>query len=261
MSLSQRDRKLLLAVVPVVLLAAFWFLLLGPMRGDAAAVKAEVSAGQGERDAAVARVATLERARDSYAADYEAVVRLGKAIPTATDMPSLLLQVDDAARGTGIDFRTITPGQRAAADAAAAAPAAPPAEGVDPADTQTSRDAREAAAPAAAAPVLEKVPLELALSGGFFGLADFLHRQKRFVRVEDGKVLVEGRLMTVDAFTLSTAEGSRRLTVGMSATVYLSPRTALPGPGAPGTAAAPAPATSNAPTASAGAPPVAAVTR
>jgi Tfp pilus assembly protein PilO len=259
-SLSARDRKLVLVVAPVALVAAFWFLLLGPMLGTAGAVRDEVDTKQAARDAAVARVAELERARASYAADYETVVRLGKAIPTGTDMPSLLLQVDDAARGTRIDFRTITPGERAAAPADAAAPGAaattPPAssgQGVDPADTQTSRDARATPAPAAGATGLETVPVELALTGGFFDLAAFLHRQKRFVRVAGGQVVVEGRLMTVDSFSLTPVEGSGRLSVDMSATVYLSPRAALPGPGSPGTAATPAPAVGA--SASAGGPP------
>jgi hypothetical protein len=224
-------------------------------------------------------VGELTRAKNGYAADYETVVRLGKAIPPTVDMPSLLLQIDGAARGTRISFTQVTPGERAPAapdGAASAAPGAPPAppppggsggapqSGVTPADAQTSQDARGATGGAPATSTLDAVPLELAFSGDFFAVADFLHRQKRFVRVVGDRVLVRGRLMTVDSFHLAAAaQGSRRLSAEMSATVYLSPRTALPGPGAPASApAASAPAAAAAGSqASNSAPPVAAVAR
>ena len=34
-SLSERDRKLLMIIVPLVVLAAYWFLILGPKRDEA----------------------------------------------------------------------------------------------------------------------------------------------------------------------------------------------------------------------------------
>ena len=55
-----------------------------------------------------------------YAKDYATVVRLGKAIPSTLDMPSLLVQLESAAKGTGIDFDSITVGERTTAAAPAA---------------------------------------------------------------------------------------------------------------------------------------------
>jgi type IV pilus assembly protein PilO len=237
-------------------MAAYWLLLLGPLRAEAGQVEEQVTQQTQARDAAVARVAELERARSTYAADYETVVRLGKAIPTTVDMPSLLVQVEDAARAAGIELTGVTPGERAAAVGES---------GVTAADTQTTRDARAPEAAAAPASGLDTVPLQFTLSGDFFALADFLHRQKRFVRVAGDRVEVSGRLMTVDSFHLAVAEGARELTVDMAATVYLSPKGA-PGAsaGAPAAPAASAPATASPPAddrASAAAPPVAAVAR
>jgi hypothetical protein len=249
LSLSSRDRVLLAVVAPVALLAAYWLLLLGPLRAEAGELEGQVAQQSQARDAALARVAQLERARSTYAADYETVVRLGKAIPTSVDMPSLLLQVEDAARGTGVELSRVTPGERAAAAGAS---------GVATADTQTTRDAR---APArAATPGLDTVPLQLTLSGDFFGLADFLHRQKRFVRVAGERVEVKGRLMTIDSFHFAAADGGRELTAEVSATVYLSPKA-----GSAPRAAAAAPAAAAPPPAGAQAaapsPPVAVMSR
>ena len=84
--------------------------------------------------------------------------------------------------------------------------------------------ARRARARAGGHAGLDTVPLQLTLSGDFFGLADFLHRQKRFVRVAEERVEVKGRLMTIDSFHFAAADGGRELTAEVSATVYLSPK-------------------------------------
>jgi hypothetical protein len=134
-SLSARDRKLLLAIVPIAFVAAFWFLVLAPKREEAKALGTELADAQSQLDSAQASVAQAEQARSTFASDYETVVRLGKAVPAKVDMPSLLVQLDSAARGTGIEFSRVTAGERTAA-AAAAAPAAPPAAGGQPAAGQ-----------------------------------------------------------------------------------------------------------------------------
>ncbi len=272
LSLSPRDRKLLLVLAPIALLAAFWFAVLGPKRAEAARVKEEVASQTAARDAAVARVGQLARAKRDYASDYEILVRLGKAVPSTVDMPSLLLQLDEAARGTGIDFRRITPGPRSAAPPAGAAagqgaatsatpPAGAPAPGAAPTDTRTSRQPG-ATPPATAAPgaaALDTVPLDLELQGRFFDLADFFHRQKRFVALRGGRILVDGRLMSVEGFSLSPQGKGRKLSVEMHATVYLSPKaTPAPAPAARPVGRA-TPAASGAASASAGGPPAATV--
>lgn len=122
MSLTDRDRKLLLLIVPAVILAAYWFLLFSPKRDEAATAGQELAAQELRRDAAQARAASLTSAKTDFAADYAELVRLGKAVPTSIDMPTVLVQLEDAARGTDIKFKRITAQEREAA----AAPATPP---------------------------------------------------------------------------------------------------------------------------------------
>jgi hypothetical protein len=111
-TLSERDRKLLMLIVPLVVLAGYWFLILGPKRDEAA--QASDTLTQQE-----ARLATAKQAADSakgaenaFQSDFTEVVRLGKAIPASVDMPSLLVQLDAAAAGTGIRFTKIATGDR-----------------------------------------------------------------------------------------------------------------------------------------------------
>ena len=123
MSVSDRDKKLLLVIVPIAILGAFWFLLLSPMRDEAAKAEQEAVQQEERRDAAQAQVEQASAAQTDYAADYGEIVRLGKAIPAQVDMPSLLVQLDSAAEGTGIHFTKITTGERTQVIAPEPAPA------------------------------------------------------------------------------------------------------------------------------------------
>ena len=127
MTLTDRDRKILIALVPVVVLVAYWFLLLAPKRNDASAAKDELATQQARVDTARAKVESAEGAKQNFDASYAQVVRLGKAIPSTVDMPSLLVQLDAAAAGTGIRFTKIATGDRVQAPTPAATTPAPPA--------------------------------------------------------------------------------------------------------------------------------------
>ena len=256
MTVSDRDRKLLLIIVPLALLAAYWFLLLAPKRDEATKLESDLAAAELARDDAVARSQSVTGSKTDFAADFAEVLRVGKAIPTGVDMPALLLQLDKAAAGTDIAFKSIKAGQRTAAQPLPPAP--PPAEGSEPADaggeqaasapgqaaeqaaegaeTADARSAESGADPAitapapdgttatgTAAPGLDTVPLDFTFEGDFFELANFFHRLKRFVHVRDDRIVVGGRLMTIDSFTLAMGETFPTLTAQMTATVYLAP--------------------------------------
>ena len=121
MTISDRDRKIILIIIPIVVLIGYWFLILGPKRDDLKTAQDEQAQAEQARDQAVAQAAQLEKARQTFAADYAAVVRLGKAIPSTVDSPSLLVQLDRASKGTHIDFSSVTFGERAQATVPTAA--------------------------------------------------------------------------------------------------------------------------------------------
>ena len=119
MSLSERDRKIAVALVPIIVLVAYWFLLLAPKRQEASTASQDLAKQTERRDAARTQAQASQGAKTDFAADYGEIVRLGKAIPASVDMPSLMVQLDRAAEGTDIRFTRIATGDR---DAAAAAP-------------------------------------------------------------------------------------------------------------------------------------------
>jgi hypothetical protein len=127
-NISDRDRRILLILIPVVIVIAYYFLLLAPKRDDLKTARDEQHSAEAARDQAVAQANQLEHARQTFAADYAAVVRLGKAIPDSVDAPSLLVQLDRASHGTHIDFDKVTFGSRAAATVPAATTTQGPAQ-------------------------------------------------------------------------------------------------------------------------------------
>jgi Tfp pilus assembly protein PilO len=257
-SLSSRDKKLVTLLVPIALIAAYWFLALSPKRDEAAAVQTRLAQAQAEQTDAESQAASLSGAKTGFAADYTTVVRLGKAVPSIVDMPSLIAQLDRAARGTDIDFDKIATGSRQAAPAAAPAPAGTasgaqsgPGKAVQAATNASAKaDAATSAAqgqpttaggttPSAGGttpstggtpagtgmPGLESIPLDFTFKGTYFDLADFLHRMKRFVRVVNEDIVVRGRLITIDSLKWkSVAASFPALTAEVHATVYLAPK-------------------------------------
>jgi Tfp pilus assembly protein PilO len=127
MTLTDRDRKIMIAVVPILVLVAYWFLLLAPKRDEASQAKDDLATQQARVENARAQVQSAEGAKENFDASYAQVVRLGKAIPSTVDMPSLLVQLDAAAAGTGIIFTRIATGDRVQSATPAATTAAPPA--------------------------------------------------------------------------------------------------------------------------------------
>lgn len=112
MTLTDRDRRIVLALVPLLLIAAYWFLVLGPKRTQAADAGKELSKQEQRLQAARDRSARLSAAKTDFSDDYSELVRLGKAVPASLDMPSLMVQLDSAAKGTGIHFTRIATGDR-----------------------------------------------------------------------------------------------------------------------------------------------------
>jgi Tfp pilus assembly protein PilO len=138
MTLTDRDRKILIAIVPVVVLVAYWFLLLAPKREEVSTAKADLATQQQRVETARAAANAAQGAKQDFDASYAQVVRLGKAIPSTVDMPSLLVQLDAAAAGTGIRFTKIATGDRVpGATATPAQTTTPPAAGSESGTTGT----------------------------------------------------------------------------------------------------------------------------
>jgi len=125
MNLTERDRKLITIILPLVVLAGYWFLILGPKRDEASQASDNLAQQEARLATAKQNADSARSAENAFESDFTEVVRLGKAIPSGVDMPSLLVQLESAAEGTGIRFTKIATGERDATATPAAAPATP----------------------------------------------------------------------------------------------------------------------------------------
>jgi hypothetical protein len=187
-----------------------------------------------------------QQARATYSASYATVARLGKAVPTDDDIPSLVYQLDATAEATGVDFRSVKlssdasgsgqPGQTAAQAAAATSDqgsAKPDGEGKDAAATGTTGAPAPATQTATAAlppgavvgPAgLSKMPFSFSFEGDFFKLSRFLTRIERYIKPSREDVDVRGRLLLVDGIALTAAQGGfPTMKASIVASAYLLP--------------------------------------
>lgn len=211
--MNTRDR-LILAIVGVAgVAAAFWFLALAPERERASTLAAQVTQAQVRRDAAMVKAANAEQAKARYAADYATVARLGKALPQKADVPSLVFQLESAARAAKVDFRKVTVESQPAA-----APGA--TDTTDTTDTTSG---------------ISATPFSFAFEGSFYGLQRMLREIGRFSRVKGTKVSVSGRLLTLDQVKLSAGrDGLPSVKADITANAYVAPiPSTLPGQTAP----------------------------
>jgi hypothetical protein len=207
--MTRRDRNVLLVVAAVALIVGFWFVVLAPTRKESSDLDNKIAKQEQRLATAQAKLATAQKAKSGYAADYAAVARLGQAVPADDDVASLVYQVDKAA-GRKINFSSIKlktgGGAAPSGDPAAAGAALPPGAAVGSAGFPT-------------------MPFTFSFAGGFNDVQRLLERFNRLTTVSDDRIDVRGRLLTVDRVTLgAAADGFPALTMEVDATAYLVPK-------------------------------------
>jgi hypothetical protein len=252
---SARDRTLAGVGAVLLLVGAYWFLLLAPKRAEAGKLAQQLAGQQRQLAAATGDLSTALQARRDYARNYRQVGRLGQAVPADDEVQSLVFQLDAAATAAGVSFRGAT--LTANADATPATgitsptPATPASGGASTSTTATpAASATPAPATQAATSTLPPgatvgpagfptMPFTLTFTGSFADMAGFFHRLDDFVRAGGTTVRVDGRLLTVDGVTLATGpQGFPQIKATVAATAYLVP--AEQGATAGATASAPA---------------------
>ena len=211
--MSARDRIVLVVICAVAAVVAPWVLLIQPKRDQASKLESQVNAEQSQLNAARAQLAQGNAARAAFASSYASLVRLGEAVPTDDNTPSLIYQLQGAAKAANVDFQSLTFDAGSAAGASApasttpghSAPTLPPGATIGPAGFPVE-------------------PFTFTFKGNFFHLGNFFGRLQRFVVAGNRRLSVSGRLMTLDAITLGPApSGFPQMTATISATTYLLP--------------------------------------
>jgi len=181
--LSPATTSVIVAVFALLILGAGVFLLVLPERHNAAGLAKEIASTQQQITQARA-LAEQKPAQPIHVAD---LFKLVKAMPDRLDMPGILLQLNQTASDSGIEFDSIMP------------------------------------SPATAGANFQIVPIQLEFSGNFYDLNDFLFRLRNLVTVRGGKLGATGRMFSVQAIDFAEgADGFPNIhaTLHVSAYVY-----------------------------------------
>ncbi|HXB63968.1 MAG TPA: type II secretion system protein GspM [Solirubrobacteraceae bacterium] len=206
--MTTRDRIVLMAIVVLVVLAGGWVLVVSPERKQAGETESSVQSARSQLETAQTQAATARTAQRRYAAAYSSVVSLGKAVPPAQEVPSLIYELQLASDMRGVDFNSITTG------------------GSGGSSSSSSSAAAAAPAPASFTPM----PFTFQFNGSFAGLAHLLGEVQGFARrTPTGGLYVDGRLLTIQGVTITTETGEKAdlglqaLNATITASAYVLP--------------------------------------
>ncbi len=201
--MTRRDRLVIVIVALVAAIAASWLLVVSPKRDQAAKLGTKVASEQQALDTARTQLAQNAAASKQYASNYAALARLGEAVPTSDDIPSLIIQLQDAADGARVDFQSLQNGS--------------PARAARRGRHRRRRRALPRLAPADAT----GEQLSFSFSGSYFQLSNFFNKVQHFVTPEGNGVQVRGRLISLNSVNLTPAAGGfPQITAQITATIY-----------------------------------------
>lgn len=243
--------RLIVSILVVAMMAiGFWVLLLGPKREEASELSAEAGQLQVALSEAQSKAAAAEAARQEFPADYRQLVVLGQAVPAGDETSSLLVELSALAKKAQVKFDSIKL-ERSGASAATPVPTPAPAPAPAPPGAPSGAVSASATVPPteAAASLLPLgasigtaglgvMPYSLTFHGNFFQIADFVKGIDSMVHTGK-KFAVDGRLVTLNGFALTTEPETTALTANFSVTAYVTPPTQGLTAGATSTAPAP----------------------
>jgi hypothetical protein len=211
------NRKAAIAMIvggDLIMLLLGWFLLIGPQRATAAEISRATAATESQiaeasRPVVQPTPAAVQEQPDIRTAD---LYSLAKAMPDDVDTPDLLLELNLLARQSGVTLGSITPGE---------------------------------AAPSGA---YSTVPVQLALTGDFYSLTDYLYRLRTLVGVQGGRLRTAGRLYSIGQLSV-TGGTDKQLQATLAVTAYVWGSGGAASPTSPVTPAAPPADTSSTSTA------------
>jgi hypothetical protein len=213
--MTGRDRIVIVVLAALAVLAAAWLLAVAPEREKASKLGAEVSAAQAQLVSAEGQVTSARTAQAGYATAYASLVKLGKAVPTGQEVPSLIYQLVQASNQKRVEFSSITSGG----------------------STSGSASASASPAGASAGAGFTQMPFTFVFHGSFFDLEHLFHQLTDFATLSgSGSIQVSGRLLTIQSVQLAPGSssgsakggsepkgGSEQLTGTITATAYVLP--------------------------------------
>jgi Tfp pilus assembly protein PilO len=219
---AKKTTNLLVGAMLLVaaLATAFWMLALSPKRDEATKLDAQVTQLEGSLAQHQSEIATAEEARSEFPVDYHRLVVLGKAVPPNDETPSLLVQVNHISKSAGVRFQSL------ALQGELGGEATPPTESSGEPVSATEAAASLTPLGASVGPAgLAVMPYSLNFTGSFFKIADFIKGLDSLVKTTNENVGVNGRLVTINAFSLGPDPEAEfpSLQANFAVTTYLTP--------------------------------------
>jgi Tfp pilus assembly protein PilO len=225
--MKSTNRVIVAMLMVSVLAGAFWLLALSPKRQEAdklgkAATRLNAQLAEDRQ-----QVATALEAKRQFPVDYGQLVVLGKAVPAEDETASLLVQLDRIAAKAGVRFQEIVLGDSGETSTEVTAPAtAPPVTGGEAPVAPTESAAASLPLGASVGPAgLDVMPYSLKFTGDFSHVAGFIHGLDALVKTTNSNVTVDGRLITINGFSLGPSQSDTfpQLEANFSVTTYLTP--------------------------------------
>jgi Tfp pilus assembly protein PilO len=231
MTTSSSSKTIVAILVVTALAATFWILALSPKREEASKLATEVEGQQTALVAAQSKVSEGLAAKSEFSNDYRQLVVLGQAVPAGGETASLLVELSRVAADAEVEFETLQLSSEESSEPTTTSTLAPevgPSNSVPASATVPPTEAEAALLPLGASigsAGLGVMRYSLSFSGNFFQIADFIGGIDSLVHSDKSAVGVDGRLITLDGFSLAenTGSASADLSASFTVTTYVVP--------------------------------------
>jgi Tfp pilus assembly protein PilO len=200
--MSRKTRLALSGVALIVVVALAWFFLISPLRAEIATTDDAIAAESTKIAAAEAKLAQAEVTRAEGKKNQARLLELAKMVPDSSQVPSLLVQIQDLADQSGIKFKSVSPG--------------------DPVESGG----------------FQIIPLSLEFTGSYFDLSDFAYRAEQLVAAPGRLLTVKSIQLQLGGTTAEDsaepAKASPDLTVSMTLYAFCMDQAAAATPVATG---------------------------
>lgn len=189
MRVKGKEIYIIAAVVAVVLIVAWYFLLLSPTRTKIADTDDQIATQTTSLNGLKAEVARLEEYKKAAPQSRAEIVSLGKMLPGTEGVPSLIIELGQTAEASGVDMVNLSPGT---------------VQVGTPFGIQL---------------------ITLQVEGTYFDVEDFMYRLENYVSIRNADVRVTGRLLQVTSAAItggSSENGSSTSSPKLQASVTLN---------------------------------------
>jgi Tfp pilus assembly protein PilO len=182
---KQLPIAVIIAPALLILAAVGYFLLIKPKQAEASKISDEIASLETQIE--VTRAAQRQPQQDDPSAIKIAdLFKVTQAMPDDDDMPGIILELNDVATASGVEFVSIAP------------------------QGGSVRSGYSA------------LPINLTFEGNYFDLTDFLFRLRNLVRVRDGELGADGRLFTLETLTMEEGPlGFPEITASLTVTAFV----------------------------------------